>query len=123
VNLKLYGKIMYREVCRAKIHRATITEADLNYEGSLTLDPVLMEAADIRTYEKVQVVNVNNGSRIETYVIKGVRGSGQVILNGPAARHGQPGDLVVIITYGLVEDSEEIPQPKLIMVDEKNRPR
>jgi aspartate 1-decarboxylase len=114
---------MLREFCRAKIHRATITEANLQYEGSLTLDPVLMEAADIRSFEKVHVVNLNNGSRLETYVIKGIPGSGQVILNGPAARLGLVGDLVIIIAYAFIDDSAEIPEPKIIKVDEKNKPR
>lgn len=91
------------EVLKSKIHRATITEANLNYVGSLTLDEELMEAANVIENEKVQVVNVNNGERLETYIIKGKRGSGIVCLNGPAARKGMVGDVVVIISYAIME--------------------
>lgn len=87
------------EVLKSKIHRAVITEANLNYIGSLTLDEDLMDAANLIENEKVQVVNVNNGSRLETYIIKGKRGSGIVCLNGPAARKGMTGDIVVVISY------------------------
>jgi aspartate 1-decarboxylase len=91
--------IMEIEILKSKIHRATITEANLHYVGSLTLDEKMMDAAQIIEYEKVQVVNVNNGTRIETYVIKGKRGSGVCCLNGPAARQGAVGDVVIIISY------------------------
>lgn len=91
------------EVLKSKIHRATITEANLNYVGSLTLDEELMEAANVIENEKVQVVNVNNGERLETYIIKGKRGSGIVCLNGPAARKGMVGDVVVIISYAIMD--------------------
>jgi aspartate 1-decarboxylase len=87
------------EVLKSKIHRATITEANLHYVGSLTLDEDLMDAANLIENEKIQVVNVNNGERLETYIIKGKRGSGTVCLNGPAARRGAVGDIVVIISY------------------------
>ena len=87
------------EVLKSKIHRAVITEANLNYVGSLTLDEDLMEAANLIENEKVQIVNVNNGSRIETYIIKGKRGSGVCCLNGPAARKAQVGDIVIVISY------------------------
>jgi aspartate 1-decarboxylase len=87
------------EVLKSKIHRAVITEANLNYVGSLTLDEDLMDAGNLIENEKVQVVNVNNGSRIETYIIKGKRGSGVCCLNGPAARQGAVGDIVIIISY------------------------
>lgn len=87
------------EVLKSKIHRAVITEANLNYVGSLTLDEDLMEAANMIENEKVQIVNVNNGSRIETYIIKGKRGSGICCLNGPAARRGSVGDIVIVISY------------------------
>lgn len=87
------------EVLKSKIHRATITEANLHYVGSLTLDEDLMDAANMVEYEKIQVVNVNNGSRLETYLIKGKRGSGVCCLNGPAARQGAVGDVVIIISY------------------------
>lgn len=87
------------QVLKSKVHRAVITEANLNYVGSLTLDEDLMEAANMIEHEKVQIVNVNNGERIETYLIKGKRGSGVCCLNGPAARKGMTGDVVVIISY------------------------
>ncbi len=87
------------EVLKSKIHRAVITEANLNYVGSLTLDEDLMDAANMIENEKVQVVNVNNGSRLETYIIKGKRGSGTCCLNGPAARQGAVGDIVIVISY------------------------
>ncbi|MBO9684336.1 MAG: aspartate 1-decarboxylase [Flavisolibacter sp.] len=86
-------------ILKSKIHRAVITEANLNYVGSLTLDEDLMEAANLIEHEKVQIVNVNNGERIETYLIKGKRGSGVCCLNGPAARRGAAGDVVIIISY------------------------
>ncbi|MFN4007473.1 MAG: aspartate 1-decarboxylase [Chitinophagaceae bacterium] len=90
---------MQIEVLKSKIHRAVITEANLNYVGSLTLDEDLMDAANFIEHEKIQVVNVNNGERLETYIIKGKRGSGTVCLNGPAARRGAVGDVVIIISY------------------------
>ena len=93
-------------VMRSKLHRLTVTEADLNYVGSISLDPNLMEAADLITGEKVQIVNVNNGERLETYTIKGERGTGQVCLNGPAARRCQPGDIVIVIAYGMMTIEE-----------------
>ena len=94
------------EVLKSKIHRAIITEANLNYIGSLTLDEDLMDAANLIEHEKVQVVNVNNGSRIETYVIRGKRGSGVCCLNGPAARQGAVGDVVIIISYATIQFEE-----------------
>src|SRR5215813_1008125 len=94
------------EVLKSKVHRATITEANLNYVGSLTLDEDLMDLANMIENEKVQVVNVNNGSRIETYLIKGKRGSGTCCLNGPAARHGAVGDLVIVISYATIDFEE-----------------
>lgn len=97
---------MQIEILKSKIHRAVITEANLNYVGSLTLDENLMEAANLIENEKIQVVNVNNGERLETYIIKGKRGSGIVCLNGPAARKGMTGDIVVIISYALMEFEE-----------------
>ncbi len=93
---------MQIQILKSKVHRATITEANLNYVGSLTLDENLMDAAQMVEYEKIQVVNVNNGERIETYLIRGERGSGVCCLNGPAARKGAVGDVVIIISYGLV---------------------
>lgn len=97
---------MQIQILKSKIHRATITEANLNYVGSLTIDENLMEAANLIENEKIQVVNVNNGERLETYIIKGKRGSGVICLNGPAARKGAVGDVVVIISYALIDFEE-----------------
>lgn len=109
------------ELLKSKIHRATITATDLHYEGSLTLDAQLMEAAQIAVFEKVDVVNVNNGSRLQTYVIAGPPGSGTVQLNGAAARWGAPGDLVIILTYASFELTEAHKhRPRVIHVDEHN---
>lgn len=113
---------MLRTMFKSKIHRATVTGADLNYMGSITIDTDLLEEADILPYEKVQVVNNNNGARLETYTIAGERGSGEICLNGAAARHVQPGDHVIIISYA--EYSREDLQhyrPCVIFVDDKNR--
>ena len=115
---------MLRTLCRCKIHRAVITEANLNYEGSLTIDGALMDAADILPFEKVQVVNINNGHRFETYAIRGADHSGVICLNGAAARLGQPGDLVIVICYGEFSDDEaRHVEPRIVFVDEKNRIR
>jgi len=97
---------MLIEILKSKVHRAVITEANLNYVGSLTLDEDLMDAANLIEHEKIQVVNVNNGERIETYLIKGKRGSGVVCLNGPAARKGAEGDIVIIISYATMDFEE-----------------
>lgn len=106
------------EVMRAKLHRITVTEADLNYIGSITLDPELIEAAGLVIGEKVQIVNCNNGERIETYVIEGNRGSGGVCLNGPAARRCQPGDIVIVIAYGSMEiDEAKTFKPTVVFPD------
>jgi aspartate 1-decarboxylase len=94
---------MQIQILKSKVHRAVITEANLNYVGSLTLDEDLMDAANMIEHEKIQVVNVNNGERLETYLIKGERGSGVVCLNGPAARKGATGDIVIIISYALMD--------------------
>jgi aspartate 1-decarboxylase len=114
---------MRRTLCKSKIHRATITGADLNYEGSLTLDRALMDAADMLPYERVQVVNVNNGARLETYLIPGETGSGIVQLNGAGARLGAPGDIVILMTYAEYEESEIAGDfaPRVVQVDERNR--
>lgn len=112
---------MLRHMHKSKIHRATVTEVNLHYEGSLTLDEALMEAADILPNERVQVVNVNNGARLETYVIPGARNSGVVCLNGAAARWSAVGDVVIIISYGLfTEEEARRLQPKVVKVSEKN---
>ncbi|WP_153797320.1 aspartate 1-decarboxylase [Foetidibacter luteolus] len=97
---------MQIEILKSKIHRAVLTEANLNYVGSLTLDEDLMDAANFIENEKIQVVNVNNGERLETYIIKGKRGSGTVCLNGPAARKGAVGDVVIIISYATMDFEE-----------------
>jgi len=107
---------------KSKIHRARVTEANLNYEGSVTLDSDLMEAADILPHEQVQVLNVMNGERFDTYAIRGPRGSGVVCLNGPAARLAHVGDLVIILTYAEMEREELLRHtPQVVMVDERNR--
>jgi aspartate 1-decarboxylase len=113
---------MQIEVLKSKIHRAVITEANLHYVGSLTLDEDLMDAANFIENEKVQVVNVNNGERLETYLIKGKRGSGTLCLNGPAARKGAIGDVVVIISYATM-DFEEAKKfkPALVFPKEGNK--
>jgi aspartate 1-decarboxylase len=97
---------MFIEVCKSKIHKATISEANLQYVGSITIDEDLMDAANLIENEKVQVVNLNNGERLETYVIKGVRGSGNICLNGAAARKAQVGDVVIIISYATMDFEE-----------------
>lgn len=113
---------MYRTMCKSKIHRATITDANLHYEGSVTIDSDLMEAADILPYEKVQIVNINNGARLETYAIEGKPGEGEICLNGAAARLGAPGDKVIIISYATVEDAEARQWvPRKVHVDERNK--
>jgi aspartate 1-decarboxylase len=112
---------MQRTMCKGKIHRATVTQANLNYVGSITIDQDLLDAADIYPYEKVQVVNINNGSRLETYTIAGARGSGVICLNGAAARLTCEGDKVIIINYGLFDEQEiRSLQPHIVFVDEEN---
>ncbi len=106
---------MQIQILKSKVHRAVITEANLNYVGSLTLDEDIMDAANMIEHEKIQVVNVNNGERIETYLIKGKRGSGVVCLNGPAARKGAEGDVVIVISYALM-DFEEAKKHKPVVV-------
>lgn len=107
---------------KSKIHRATVTEANLNYMGSITIDSDLLKAAGILPNEKVQVVNNNNGARLETYVIEGEPGSGVVCLNGAAARLVQPGDKVIIIAYTMIDEGEARNfKPKVVTVDEKNK--
>ncbi|MFL5560926.1 MAG: aspartate 1-decarboxylase [Gemmatimonadaceae bacterium] len=113
---------MRRLMCKSKIHRATLTGADLHYVGSLTVDRDLMDAADMLPYEQVHVVNVNNGNRLVTYIIEGERGSGTVQLNGAAARLGAPGDIVIVITYGEYEDADVQRgfEPRVVFVDDEN---
>jgi aspartate 1-decarboxylase len=113
---------MQRTMCKGKIHRATVTQANLNYIGSITIDLDLLEAADIYPYEKVQVVNITNGARLETYAIAGARGSGVICLNGAAARLNSEGDLVIIISYGQFDEIEiRSLVPRVVFVDETNR--
>ena len=111
-----------RTMLKSKIHRARVTDANLHYEGSVTLDPVLMEAADLLPYEQVQLLDVDNGARLETYVIEGARGSGQVVVNGAAAHLIHQGDIIIVVSYVAVpEDEARRIEPKLVYVDESNR--
>ncbi|WP_164109308.1 MULTISPECIES: aspartate 1-decarboxylase [Sphingobacterium] len=113
---------MMIEVMKSKIHRARVTQAELNYVGSITIDEDLMDAADIIANEKVQIVNNNNGARLETYVIPGQRGSGTICLNGAAARLVQVGDIVIIVSYATMEREEaKKHEPRLIFPDDHNR--
>jgi aspartate 1-decarboxylase len=113
---------MRRTLLKSKIHRARITDADLNYEGSLTIDADLMEAADILLYEQIKVYNINNGARFDTYAIAGPAGKGDICLNGAAARMGAVGDLIIIATYSSYDEAETAGhEPKVVFVDSKNR--
>jgi aspartate 1-decarboxylase len=113
---------MQRIMLRAKIHRATVTQCDLNYEGSCGIDQDLLEAADIREFEKIELYNINNGERFSTYAIVGKRGSGEISLNGAAARLAQLGDLLIICTYAPMSDAKVAEyQPKIVFVNDKNR--
>jgi aspartate 1-decarboxylase len=106
---------------KSKIHRATITQAELHYEGSLTIDTDLMDAADLLPYEKVAIVNINNGERLETYIIPGERGSKTICLNGAAARKGVVGDRIIIISYASMSDEEaRLYKPTIVLVNENN---
>jgi aspartate 1-decarboxylase len=113
---------MMRIMLKSKIQRATVTQADLDYVGSVTLDAALMEAADLLEGEQVAIVDITNGARIETYVIPGERGSGIIGINGAAAHLVHPGDLVIIISYAMLSDAEaRALEPRIVHVDEKNR--
>lgn len=113
---------MFRLMLRSKIHRATVTDANLEYEGSLTVDPILLEAAGILPYEQVRVSNLNNGERFETYVIAGKRGSGDMCLNGPTARKGAKGDKIIVFCYEYFTEEElKTFKPRIIVVDDQNR--
>ncbi|EST56015.1 aspartate decarboxylase [Brevibacillus panacihumi W25] len=113
---------MFRTMMKAKIHRATVTEANLNYVGSITIDKDLLDALDILPNEKVQIVNNNNGARLETYVIEGAPGSGVICLNGAAARLVQEGDIVIIIAYAMMTDEEaRTYTPRVAIMDENNK--
>jgi len=111
-----------RTILKSKIHRARVTRCNVDYEGSITIDKDLMEAADLLTYEKVDVLDINNGARFHTYVIEGERGSGEICLNGAAARLVAKGDIVIILSYQVVTDDEAVTAtPRLVYVDSKNR--
>ncbi|MFI5780014.1 aspartate 1-decarboxylase [Nocardia sp. NPDC051570] len=114
---------MLRTMMKSKIHRATVTHADLHYVGSVTVDPDLMDAADLLEGEQVCIVDITNGARLETYVIAGERGSGVIGINGAAAHLVHPGDLVILIAYGMMDEAEVREyQPRVVFVDERNRP-
>ena len=118
------GQVMYRKFLRSKIHRATVTQADLDYEGSLTLPPDLMRAADIAAYEAVHVWNVTRGTRLETYAIEGVEGGREICVNGAAAHLIRPGDVVIVATFSfLVADAVDAApiEPRVVFVDRDNR--
>ena len=111
-----------RTMLKSKIHRARVTDANVDYEGSISIDPDLMEAADILSFEMVHVLDINNGNRLQTYAIEGERGSGQICVNGAAARLVSPGDLAIILSYvTLGEEEARALRPKLVYVDEYNR--
>lgn len=113
---------MLRYMLKSKIHRATVTDANLNYEGSLTIDQKLMQAVDLYPFEKVKIYNINNGERFDTYVIEGEAGSGAICLNGAAARKGLPGDLIIIVSYALYTREEMLDyRPQIVLVDRENR--
>ena len=115
---------MIRILMKSKIHGATVTEANLRYTGSITIDKSLLRAADIVPFERVQIVNLHNGSRVETYVLEGVAGSGTICMNGAAARWAEVGDKVIIISYGLLTGGEiKKHRPKIIFVNDQNRPK
>lgn len=114
---------MRRTLMKSKIHRATVTDANLDYQGSVTIDPILLAMADIVPYERVEIYNVTNGERFATYAIQGAPGRGEICLNGAAAHKVRPGHLVIIATYAEVEEVELRGwQPKVVFVDERNRP-
>lgn len=113
---------MLRCILRAKIHKATVTESNIAYEGSLTIDETLLDATGIKPYEQIMVSNLNNGERFETYVIPGPKNSGVICLNGPTARKGTVGDVIIIFSYGYYAEQEIInPSPIIVRLDEKNR--
>ena len=113
---------MLLEFLNSKIHRATVTDSNLNYVGSITIDEDILKAANIREWQKVDILDINNGERFQTYVIKGKANSGQICLNGAAARKVQPGDKVIIVTYGQFEEKElETFKPTIVIVDENNK--
>lgn len=115
---------MKRTLLKSKIHRATVTDANLAYEGSVTIDPKLLEAADIAVYERVEIYDITNGARLATYAILGTPGAGEICINGAAAHLVKPGDLVIIASYAEYDESEiKQHEPRLILVDHQNRPQ
>jgi aspartate 1-decarboxylase len=113
---------MERTLLKSKIHRATVTDANLHYQGSVTIDPLLMEAADLLHHERVEIYNVTNGERFATYAIPGKRGAGEIVINGAAAHKATTGDVVILATYATYSDQEaRAHKPSLVFVDEKNR--
>jgi aspartate 1-decarboxylase len=115
---------MRRTLLKSKIHRATVTDANLAYEGSVTIDPELLEAADIVVYERVEIYDITNGARLATYAIPGEPGSGEMCINGAAAHLVNPGDLVIVASYAEYDESESANhEPRLILVDRQNRPQ
>lgn len=119
---RLECEIMLRRMCKSKIHRARVTQADLDYEGSVSIDTDLLEAADVLPYEMVQIFDINNGARFETYVIPAEAGSGTICVNGAAARLVQSGDLVIILSSTIMEEKEaRSHKPRIIFVDSQNK--
>ena len=115
---------MQRIMCKSKLHRARVTDADLNYEGSLTIDRDLMDAANLVAFEQIQIYNINNGSRAESYVIEGKRGSGEICVNGALARLAQKGDLLIVVAFALIHEAElDSFKPKIIILDDNNHPK
>lgn len=113
---------MFRVMMKSKIHGATVTEANLRYTGSITIDKNLLKSSDIASFERVQIVNLHNGSRVETYVLEGAAGSGTICMNGAAARWAEVGDKVIIISYSLMEDRKIHKHcPRVVLVDDRNR--
>jgi aspartate 1-decarboxylase len=113
---------MLRRMCKSKIHRATVTQADLDYEGSIAIDTDLLKAADVLPYEMVQIFDINNGERFETYAIPGEAGSGTMCVNGAAARLVQRGDLLIVLSYTMMEDKEALGhKPRVVFVDSRNQ--
>ncbi len=113
---------MYRKILKSKIHRARITGADLEYQGSITIDKELMELADIKPFEFVDIWDITNGTRLETYVIEGKRGSGDICVNGAAARLVSKNDLIIIASHFYIDQNSSFPEPKLVFVDTDNKP-
>jgi aspartate 1-decarboxylase len=121
--LTIQEKAMQRILLKSKIHRATVTDADLQYEGSLTVDEDLLRFADIVSFEQIKIYNVSNGERFDTYAIAGPAGSGRICLNGAAARKGAKGDLIIIASYAQYDEGELVRhEPKIVLLDADNRP-